>query len=62
MATPTTIYIFEIKVKGSAKSALDQITLNNYDARYALSGKPVVKIGMRFDRRSRTIRNWVITQ
>ncbi|MCD8208396.1 MAG: ATP-binding protein, partial [Bacteroidales bacterium] len=58
--TDTTIYIFETKMDGSAKEALEQIDIKNYPDRFAQYNLPIVKIGINFSTKTRTINDWVI--
>ena len=60
MKTGKTIYIFELKLNKSAEVAMQQIALKDYAAKYALSGLPVVKVGINFDEERRTIGDWEI--
>ena len=57
---PTGIYIIELKLDRSSESALDQITLKDYSARFALSGKPTIKVGVNFSTETRNITDWII--
>ena len=60
MCTYGKLYLFEVKLGRSAAPALEQINLKDYPARFALSGLPVVKVGISFDTDRRTISNWKI--
>ena len=60
MQTGKTIYLFELKLNKSAEVAMQQIALKDYAAKYALSGLPVVKVGINFDEERRTIGDWEI--
>ena len=60
MRTATTLYVIELKLNGSADSAVRQIDLNNYPSRFALCGLPIVKVGINFDGEKRTIGDWKI--
>ncbi len=60
LRTDDTIYLFELKINGSAQEALSQITLKNYPDRFALYGFPVVKVGISFDTTTRTLSDWEI--
>ena len=60
MKTGKTIYLFELKLNKSAEVAMQQIGLKDYAAKYALSGLPVVKVGINFDEERRTIGDWEI--
>ena len=54
------LYLFELKLGRSAQTAMEQISLKDYPARFALSGLPVVKVGISFDAERRTISDWKI--
>jgi len=43
---PDTIYVFELKVKGTAQEALDQINSKAYAIPYQNDGRRVVKVGV----------------
>ena len=57
---PTTIYVFELKMHGSAQQALEQINEKGYALPYQTDGRRVVKAGLHFDLESRTLDEWVI--
>lgn len=57
---PDTIYVFELKVDGSAQQALEQIDNKGYAIQYQTDGRKVVKAGVSFSSESKTIDNWVI--
>ena len=48
MLTHTHLYILELKLNKDAATAMRKINLNDYAARFALSGKPVTKVGINF--------------
>ncbi len=58
--TRTQIYLFELKFDGSAEEALQQIDVKNYTAPFSLDGLPIVKIGVNFSSKTRTLDNWAI--
>ena len=60
MCTPDRLYIMELKLRDDAETALDQIDLKQYPDRFALCNLPIVKVGISFDVKSRTIRDWRI--
>ncbi len=62
MATDDTVYLFEMKFDKSAKEALEQIDRKNYSAKFFLSTKPVVKVGLNFSSKKRTIGEWEIAR
>ncbi len=60
LLTQTDLYIIELKLNQSAQAAMQQINLKNYRKRFALSGKPVTKVGINFDSTQGNITDWVI--
>ncbi|MCI5580548.1 MAG: ATP-binding protein [Phocaeicola plebeius] len=60
MRTYGKLYLFELKLGRSAAPAMEQINLKDYPARFALSGLPVVKVGISFDTERHTISDWKI--
>ena len=60
METEDTLYLIELKLNKDAQAALQQINLKQYDQRFALCGKPVVKVGINFDSGKGNIEDWVI--
>ena len=60
LLTKTDLYIIELKIDKDAQAALQQINLKNYRQRFALSGKPVTKVGVNFDSTKGNITDWVI--
>lgn len=55
---PNKIYILEFKMS-SAQSALAQIKARNYAQPYRGSGKPIVLVGIAFDKEKKTINEWL---
>ena len=62
MLTDDTLYIMELKLNKDAGTAMQQINLKQYDRRFALCGKPIVKVGINFDAKKGNIEDWVISQ
>ena len=60
MYMPDTVYVFELKVDKSADEALRQIDERGYMIPYQSSGRHLVKIGISFDSKTRTIADWKI--
>ena len=60
LLTKTDLYIIELKLNKDAQTAMQQINLKNYRQRFALSGKPVTKVGINFDSTQGNITDWVI--
>ena len=60
MRTDKNLYLFELKLNKSAEAAMRQIDLNDYASKFALSGLPIIKVGISFDAERRTIGDWKI--
>lgn len=60
VANADTVYVIEFKLDGSAEEALAQIERKDYALPFALDGRRVVKVGVNFDRSTRTIDKWLI--
>ena len=54
------LYLFELKLNKSAEAAMNQINLKDYPSRFALSGLPIVKVGINFDLERHTLEDWII--
>ncbi|MCI6829074.1 MAG: PD-(D/E)XK nuclease domain-containing protein, partial [Prevotella sp.] len=61
MKTGKALYLFELKLNKSAQAAINQIDLKDYSSKFALSGLPIVKVGINFDPERRTIGDWKVT-
>ncbi len=59
---PDTTYVFELKVNGSAREALEQIDQKGYAFPYQTEGRRVVKVGVKFDAETRVPEDWVIAE
>ena len=59
---PSTTYVMELKLNGSARDALSQIDAKGYAIPYKTTGKDVVKVGLSFSTESKTLTDWVITR
>lgn len=57
---PYTTYVFELKVNGTAQEALKQIDDKGYAIPYRTDGKAVVKVGVKFNKETRTPEDWVV--
>jgi len=57
---PNTTYVFELKVNGTAREALDQINSRGYALPYPTDGRQVVKVGVQFDRDTMTVGEWLV--
>lgn len=60
MLTHTHLYIIELKLNKDAQTAMRQINIKDYAQRFALCGKPVIKVGINFNAKSGQIEDWVI--
>ena len=56
----TNLYLIEVKMNRNAQTAMQQINLKDYRQRFALCGKPVVKVGINFDSEKGNIEDWKI--
>ena len=52
--------LFELKLNKDADAAMKQIDLKEYPKRFALSGLPIVKVGVNFDVATHNITDWKI--
>ena len=52
------VYIFELKMDGSADEALQQIEQKGYAKPYATDPRHLIRIGMNFSSKTRTIAQW----
>ena len=57
---PDAIYVIELKVNGTAQEAMDQIEKNGYATPYLTDGRKVVKVGVKFSTKTKTIEDWII--
>ena len=57
---PDTVYVFEMKVSGTAEEALRQIDDRGYAIPYQAEGRKVVKVGVKFNADTRVPEEWVI--
>ena len=55
---PKGIYIMELKYDDTAEAALKQIDERGYARKYALDGRPVIKVGLAFSQKERNITDW----
>ena len=60
LLTHTNLYLLELKIDSDSSSAMRQIDLKEYRQRFALSGKPITKVGINFDTKERNITDWII--
>ena len=62
LLTDIRLYIIELKLNRDAQTALLQINLKNYAQRFALCGKPIVKVGVNFYSTQGNIEDWIIEE
>ena len=60
LLTHTNLYLLELKIDSDSCSAMRQIDLKEYRQRFALSGKPITKVGINFDTKEGNITDWII--
>ena len=59
---PNAIYVFELKINGTAKEALEQINSKGYAVPYQTDDRKVVKVGVRFSTETLAIEDWEIEE
>jgi hypothetical protein len=52
------VYIFEFKMDGTAREALEQIEKNSYAKPYLADKRKVICIGVNFSSVTRTVEDW----
>lgn len=57
---PDAIYVFELKVNGTAQEALAQIDDRGYAIPFETDSRRVVKVGVKFDVDTRVPQEWAI--
>ena len=60
LLTKTDLYIIELKLNQTTQVAMNQINLKNCSQRFALSGKPITKVGVNFDSTQGNITEWMV--
>jgi hypothetical protein len=58
--TADRVYVFEIKLNGTAEEALKQVNDRGYAAPYGTDGRNVVKVGVEFSKGERNISRWLV--
>ncbi len=59
---PDATYVFELKVNGTAREALEQIDQKGYAFPYQAEDRKVVKVGVRFNADTRVPEDWVVAE
>ena len=54
------VYVMELKMRGTAQEALNQVNSKDYAIPYEAEGKPVIKIGIAFSQETKTLSDWKI--
>ncbi|MBO7133103.1 MAG: AAA family ATPase [Bacteroidales bacterium] len=62
MFVDDTAYVFELKINGTAREALDQINSNGYMVPYEAGNRKVVKVGVAFSKDEKNITDWIVEQ
>jgi hypothetical protein len=60
LETKSSIYVMELKMDGSVDDALRQIDDKGYTIPYTADGRKVVKVGINFSSKERTIKEWKV--
>ena len=55
-----TAYVFELKINGTAREALDQINSNGYMVPYEAGNRKIVKVGVAFSKEEKNITEWIV--
>ena len=55
-----TAYVFELKINGTAREALEQINSNGYMVSYEAGNRKVVKVGVAFSKEEKNITDWIV--
>ena len=58
--TQKTVYVMELKMDGSVDEALQQIDDKGYAIPYEADGRRIVKVGINFSSKERTIKEWKV--
>lgn len=53
-------YIIELKLDGTAEEALSQIEDRRYDLPFAVDNREIIKIGVNFSSKTRTLEEWIV--
>jgi hypothetical protein len=56
--TPKYIYIIEIKIDSTPEVALEQIEAKGYATPFLTDGRKLVRVGVNFATKSRTVEEW----
>lgn len=56
------IYVFEFKLNGTARQAIEQINDKGYPIPYAVDGRKLFKVGVSFDAQTRNLDEWIVEE
>ena len=59
---PDTTYVFELKVSGTAREAMEQIDQKGYAFPYQAEDRKVVKVGVKFNAETRVPEDWLVAE
>lgn len=59
---PDSVFVFELKLDGSAEAALKQIDEKGYLVPYSADGRKLYKIGVNYDSTKRTLGEWLVQE
>ncbi len=59
---PDAVFVFELKLDGSAEAALRQIDEKGYLVPYSADGRKLYKIGVNYDSAKRTLGEWIVKE
>lgn len=62
LITKKFVYIFELKLDGSAESAINQINSKDYSLPWKYDGRKIFKIGVNYSKQTRNISDWIIIE
>jgi len=62
ITTPKYIYVVEIKINSSAKTALKQIDEKQYALPYMAGYRAVYKVGVNFSTKQKTLSEWKVVE
>jgi hypothetical protein len=60
--TPRYIYVVEIKIDSTPKVALEQIEAKGYATPYLADGRKLLRVGVNFSTKTRTIEEWEVVE
>ena len=58
--TPKYVYVFEVKLNGTAEEALQQIHDKGYAVPFQTDNRQIVKVGVEFSTETRNVKRWLV--